>query len=130
VVASAQTGSPRSSSFTVHVQTLRDFARELDQQIEALSVTRETAATLAQQQGGRGAFAEADLLLSRHTGAVDDLRALLAGVQRAIRFAEDVTHTAASSYEQADAAAAEIYIGGSGAGSAGRSGASGVTEVV
>jgi hypothetical protein len=111
VVAAAQAGGSASSSFTVHVQTLRDFATELEQQIDSLAVTRETAASLAGQAVRLGAFTEADLLLARHAVAAEELRALLVGVQRAIRFAEDVTRTAATSYEQADAAAAATYGG-------------------
>ncbi|MGL5817487.1 MAG: hypothetical protein ACRCYR_07985 [Phycicoccus sp.] len=102
------------TSFETHLQSLRDFADELRQQVSALLATKEAVEALAANRALLGHFLEADLLLGRHAGAVDQVRALLAGVEKALVFADRVTDTVADSYERGDADAAAV-LGGAGA---------------
>lgn len=89
-------------SFRVHLQSLRDFARELSSQLDAIGSPTDGLTELAGTPVSLGSFAEADSLRDRHTAAVTQMRDLLGDVSQAISFADDVTTTVADSYEEAD----------------------------
>ena len=81
--------------------------------MQSLASTRETVTTLAATPVRLGTFPEADLLHARHQSAVAQAQGLVEGINQAIKFAEDVTNTVASSYQQGDqAVAAAISIRG------------------
>ncbi|MGL5850730.1 MAG: hypothetical protein ACRCZD_08110 [Phycicoccus sp.] len=89
-------------SFEVHLQSLRDFADELRQQLSALAANKETVEALAAHRVRAGDFLEAAMLLARHREAVDQVRALLAGIDEALGFAEQVTDTVGDAYQRQD----------------------------
>jgi len=78
----------------------------LEAQIDDLLAARDTVMSLAEATVLLGAFAEAELLVVRHDASIAQLRSLLEGVQEAVRFAEEVTHTVAASYRAGDQQAA------------------------
>jgi hypothetical protein len=100
-------------SFAAHLQTLRDFAEELREQVRALGAHRETVVALSAEQVRTGDFLEAGMLRDRHTRAVAQLESLVDGIERAILFAEDVTHTVATSYGRSDDQVAAFFGAGS-----------------
>lgn len=108
-------GSP---SFVAHLNTLRDFAEELRDQVRALGVLRGPVADLAVRKVALGNFAEADRLLARHDSAVAQVQALISGTEKAIVFAEQVTDTVADRYQRSDQDVAASYGRVPGAGSA------------
>ncbi|MEV0843241.1 hypothetical protein AB0I55_27325 [Actinocatenispora sera] len=89
-------------SFRVHLQSLKDFAHELETQLDALTKPTDGLAALAEHPMLLGDFTEATSLAQRHQAAVDQMHALLGNVREAIGFAGDVTHTVADGYKQAD----------------------------
>lgn len=89
-------------SFRVHLQSLRDFARELSTQLDAIGGPSDGLTELAAHPVALGAFAEGDSLRDRHQDAVTQMQSLLSEVSQAISFANDVTTTVADSYEQTD----------------------------
>lgn len=101
-----------SRSFSAHLQTLKDFAVELRGQIQALGALRDTNASLAAHPLTFGDFPEAHLLRARHDEAVAQLRKLVDGIEDAIFFAEDVTHTVSRSYSRNDEVVASNIGGG------------------
>lgn len=107
-----------SPSFVAHLNTLRDFAAELRDQIRALGVLREPVADVAARRVALGHFAEADRLLARHDRAVAQMQELISGTEKAIMFAEQVTDTVADRYQRSDQDVAASYGRVSGAGSA------------
>jgi hypothetical protein len=107
---------PAKGGFAVHLRTLRSFAVELGDQLDALRATRDTVRTLVAEQIRLGAFAEADLLAAAHQTALADLTALLEDVQEAIAFAEVVTGTVADQFENADYGVSSSFGGGAGGG--------------
>lgn len=90
-------------SFRVHLQSLKDFARELETQLDAIGKPSDGLAALSQHPVLLGDFAEADSLVSKHLTAVQQMHDLLGNVKSAIGFAGDVTDIVADSYEQTDA---------------------------
>jgi hypothetical protein len=114
-------------SFFVHLQTLLDFAQELQTQLGGLGTPIDQLNALSDAPVRLGAFGEAQSLTTSHHAAIIEMSDLLGQVQQAISFAEDITNTVANGYQQADQNAASSmqvstgYAGGSG-GSSGQSG--------
>ncbi len=91
------------SSFFVHLQSLYDFASELQTQLTGMTApvdrldqpgpdTRCCSATSARRH----------VLGASHQAAIAEMSELLGQVQQAIDFAENVTNTVATGYQQAD----------------------------
>jgi hypothetical protein len=89
-------------SFYVHLSSLQAFARELQTQLDATLAPMEALATLSGQQPQYGAFTEAYLLGESQQAAIEEMYGLLSQVKQAISFAESVTNTVATGYQQAD----------------------------
>lgn len=89
-------------SFRVHLQSLKDFARELETQLDAMGKPTDGLTTLWGHPVLLGDFGEAHSLSDRHQSAVRQMHALLGNVREAIAFAGDVTHTVADAYQQTD----------------------------
>lgn len=93
-------------SFFVHLQTLLDFAQELQTQLGGLGTPIEALSALQDAPMKLGAFGEASSLATSHQAAIVEMSDLLGQVQQAISFAEDITKTVAHGYQQADQNAA------------------------
>jgi hypothetical protein len=89
-------------SYYVHLESLTDFIRELEIQIEGMSKPQDFLHTLNGHPLLFGEFGEAGSLTDAHNAAVAEMQGLLDQVKGAITFAQDVTHTVADGYEQAD----------------------------
>ncbi|HEY3708257.1 MAG TPA: hypothetical protein VGL64_02690 [Amycolatopsis sp.] len=89
-------------SYYVHLQSLKDFVRELETQIHAMSKPNDFLLTLGDHPLLFGEFGEAASLVEAHHAAVAEMQGLLDQVRGAITFAQDVTTTVADGYEQAD----------------------------
>jgi fructose-1,6-bisphosphatase/sedoheptulose 1,7-bisphosphatase-like protein len=90
------------NSFSVHIDTLRTFEKNLVKQIDELKATKNAVRDLASHQVRLGNFLEAKLLVERHDTTIAEMEALLDGVRDALIFAGDVTHTVEKSYRQGD----------------------------
>ena len=93
-------------SFFVHLQTLLDFAQELQTQLGGLGTPIDQLSALQGTPMKLGAFGEAADLATSHQAAIIEMSDLLGQVQQAISFAEDITNTVANGYQQADQNAA------------------------
>ncbi len=93
-------------SFFVHLQTLLDFAQELQTQLGGLGTPIEALSALQDTPMKLGAFGEAASLATSQQAAIVEMSDLLGQVQQAISFAEDITKTVANGYQQADENAA------------------------
>lgn len=102
----AAAGDPALQSYRVHLDSLQDFARELEAQIDGLSAPTEGLSRVGSTRMALGAFAEADGLVAAEQQTVQQMLALLADVKQAIGFAAEVTRTVSSGYSQADSAVA------------------------
>ncbi len=89
-------------SFFVHLQSLFDFATELQTQLTGMTAPADRLSTLATTPVLLGDFGEAHTLGASHQAAVAEMAELLGQVQQAIDFAENVTKTVATGYQQAD----------------------------
>ena len=89
-------------SYYVHLESLTDFIRELEIQIEGMSKPQDFLHTLNGHPLLFGEFGEAGSLTDAHNAAVAEMQGLLDQVKGAITFAQDVTHTVADGYEQAE----------------------------
>ncbi|HEX3590456.1 MAG TPA: hypothetical protein VHV74_12565 [Pseudonocardiaceae bacterium] len=89
-------------SFFVHLQSLFDFADELQTQLTGMTSPVDRLTTLAGAPVLLGAFGEAQSLGTSHQAAVAEMSDLLGQVRQAFDFAEDVTKTVATGYQQAD----------------------------
>ncbi|MGK3207461.1 hypothetical protein [Amycolatopsis sp. MEPSY49] len=93
-------------SYYVHLESLKDFVRELETQIHAMSKPNDFLLTLGQEPLLFGEFGEAGSLADAHRAAVSEMQGLLDQVRSAIGFAQDVTTTVADGYAGADQAVA------------------------
>jgi hypothetical protein len=93
-------------SFFVHLQTLLDFAQELKTQLGGLGAPIDNLSALQDTPMKLGAFGEATDLATSHQAAIIEMSDLLGQVQQAISFAEDITNTVATGYQDADQNAA------------------------
>lgn len=89
-------------SYYVHLESLKDFVRELETQIHAMSKPNDFLLTLGEQPLLFGEFGEAGSLDKAHQAAVAEMQGLLDQVKGAITFAQDVTMTVADGYTAAD----------------------------
>jgi hypothetical protein len=89
-------------SFFVHLQSLFDFASELQTQLTGMTAPVDRLGTLATSPVLLGDFGEAHSLGASHLAAIAEMSELLGQVQQAIDFAENVTNTVATGYQQAD----------------------------
>ncbi len=89
-------------SYYVHLESLKDFVRELETQIHAMSKPNDFLLTLGEQPLLFGEFGEAGSLAEAHQAAVAEMQGLLEQVKGAITFAQDVTTTVADGYVAAD----------------------------
>ena len=89
-------------SFFVHLQALFNFADELSTQLTGMSGPADKLSTLSGSPVLLGDFGEASVLSSAHQAAIAEMSELLGQVRQAIDFAENVTKTVATGYQQAD----------------------------
>src|SRR5215471_18711134 len=94
--------SDDSHSFAVHLDSLKQFARELETQIDGMTKPSNGLAALLQAPMSLGNFGEATSLSGRHGAAVTQMHELLGNVKQAIGFADDVTGTVATGYQHTD----------------------------
>jgi hypothetical protein len=99
-------GPMSDQSFFVHLQTLLDFAQELQTQLGGLGTPIDQLSALQDTPMKLGAFGEATSLATSHQAAIIEMSDLLGQVQQAISFAEEITNTVANGYQQADQNAA------------------------
>ncbi|MDT7800550.1 MAG: hypothetical protein QOI78_3983 [Actinomycetota bacterium] len=93
-------------SYYVHLESLKDFVRELETQIQAMSKPNDFLLTLGDEPLLFGEFGEAGSLADANRAAVSEMQGLLDQVRSAIGFAQDVTTTVADGYANADQAVA------------------------
>lgn len=89
-------------SFFVHLQSLFDFANELQTQLSGMTTPINHLNTLASMPVLLGDFGEASALGASHQAAVAEMAELLGQVQQAVDFAENITKTVATGYQHAD----------------------------
>jgi hypothetical protein len=93
-------------SYYVHLESLKDFVRELETQIHAMAKPNDFLLTLGEEPLLFGDFGEAGSLADANRAAVSEMQGLLDQVRSAIGFAQDVTTTVADGYQHADEAVA------------------------
>ncbi len=99
--------SGTNGSFRVHLQSLKDFAQRLQEQLEVVQRSTRSAAVLNRPPDlPLGAFAEAFALSDDHSDAVRQSELVLEKVSRSIDFARSVTELVAQRYEALNAAGA------------------------
>jgi hypothetical protein len=89
-------------SFFVHLQSLANFAQELQTQLSGMATPINHLDTMSSSPMQLGAFGEADALTAANQAAVAEMTELLGQVRQAITFAESITNTVATGYQQAD----------------------------
>ena len=89
-------------SFSVHLESLTNFARELQTQLDGMGSPMDQLTQLAGAPVLLGEFGEANSLAQRTKSAVAEMHGLHDQVRQAIEFAENVTKTVATGYEQLD----------------------------
>lgn len=106
--------NPADQSFAVHLESLLGFAQELTTQVHGITKPSGELEALFNTPVLLGAFNEADSLGATHAAAVAEMHVLLADVQEALTFANDVTKTVADGYSKLDSDLA-AYLGAHGA---------------
>ncbi|MGW0431706.1 hypothetical protein ACWDV4_04020 [Micromonospora sp. NPDC003197] len=101
----------QEESFRVHLESLQEFARELETQLEAMRKPTDNLGLLRVQPMLLGDFVEASSLSDRHRTAVEQMHELLHTVREAIAFANDVTHMIADGYADYDFGVATSFRG-------------------
>lgn len=89
-------------SFFVHLQSLANFAQELQTQLAGMATPIDHLDTMSSSPMLLGAFGEANALAAANQAAVAEMTELLGQVRQAITFAESITSTVATGYQQAD----------------------------
>lgn len=97
--------------FLVHLQSLTDFARELETQVGAIRTPTQSLSGLATHPMALGEFGEGHGLHARHQAAAAEIHQVLESARGAIEFAGDVTDVIASSYQRFDDHVADLYSG-------------------
>src|SRR5258708_19212790 len=94
----AEESSPMAdqSSFFVHLQSLADFAQELQTQLSGMATPINHLDTMSSSPMQLGAFGEADALAGANQAAVAEMTELLGQVRQAITFAETITNPLAT----------------------------------
>jgi hypothetical protein len=115
-------------SFFVHLQSLTNFAQELQTQLAGMATPMNHLDSLSGSPMLLGDFGEASTLAASNQAAVAEMAELLGQVRQAISFAENITNTVATDYQQTDQAiaggmstAADNVAPGSGSSSSGPS---------
>jgi hypothetical protein len=103
VVFGAPSAEHEFDEFTVHLQPLTDFVRELEAHLDGLRRPESEIATLAEQPVLLGDFAEGYDLRDTNLAAVAQMTVLLGEVKAALAFADEVTKVVAGHYVTADA---------------------------
>jgi hypothetical protein len=97
-----------AGSVRIHLQSLKDFAQQLQDQLDLVA---QPTRALAELKDGPdlplGAFAEAFALGDDHSDVLRDMGELLLKVRQSIDFAGDVTRLIAKRYESLNAAAVQ-----------------------
>jgi hypothetical protein len=96
-------------SYSVQPSSLRAFAQELQTQLDGIATPMNTLATQSSTQPQFGAFTEAWMLGESQQSAIQEMYDLLEQVKQALGFAENVTSTIATAYEDADQDVATSY---------------------
>lgn len=95
-------------SFRVHLQSLKDFARLLQEQVYVLEQPTRVVGTLSQAPSlPLGAFAEAYSLSDDHSDVARQMAVVLEKVGRSLDFARSVTELVAQRYEALNANGAQ-----------------------
>ena len=89
-------------SFLVHMQSLTDFTRELETQLDGLVKPTDDLAAIAGEPLLLGDFGEAHGLVQSHDATITQMCDLLGQVKQAIAFADEVTQVVAGHYASAD----------------------------
>src|SRR4029450_12012651 len=95
--------------FQVHLQSLVDFAKELETQLDALERPADRLTVLSAAALALGGFQEAVSLRHAHLDTAAQMRELLRRVRDALAFAENVTLAVATGYEEFDLEVAASY---------------------
>jgi len=101
----------QEESFRVHLESLQEFARELETQLEAMRKPTDSLGALRAQSMLLGDFGEAASLSNRHRAAAEQMHELLHTVREAIAFANDVTRMIAHGYADYDTGVATSFRG-------------------
>jgi hypothetical protein len=96
-------------SFRVHLESLLAFARELEDQLEAMRRPTDGLGQLRIRPVRLGEFGEAASLAERHRAAAEQMHELLHTVREAIAFANDVTRMIADGYADYDIGVATSF---------------------
>ncbi|MCW3815925.1 hypothetical protein ONA91_15890 [Micromonospora sp. DR5-3] len=96
-------------SFRVHLESLLAFARELEDQLEAMRRPTDSMGQLRVRPVLLGEFGEASSLADRHRAAAEQMHDLLHTVRAAIAFANDVTRMIADGYADYDVGVATSF---------------------
>jgi hypothetical protein len=100
--------SGAGGSFRIHLQSLKDFAQLLAEQLEVVQRSAQAAAVLNRPPDlPLGAFAEAFSLSDEHSDEVAGVADLMGKVARSIDFARSVTTLVAQRYEALDSGGAQ-----------------------
>jgi hypothetical protein len=95
-------------SFRVHLQSLKDFALRLQEQVYVLEQPTTVVGSLGQAPSlPLGAFAEAYSLSDNHNDAAQQMAMVLQKVGRSLDFARSVTELVAQRYEALNAGGAQ-----------------------
>ncbi len=89
-------------SFFVHLQSLSNFASELQTQLAGMATPIGHLDSMTGSPMQLGDFGEANALAAANQAAVAEMTELLGQVQQAISFAENITNTVATGYQEAD----------------------------
>ncbi|HEY0808346.1 MAG TPA: hypothetical protein VGD84_24980 [Pseudonocardiaceae bacterium] len=89
-------------SFFVHLQSLANFASELQTQLAGMATPIGHLDSMSTTPMMLGDFGEASALTAANQAAVAEMTDLLGQVKQAISFAENITTTVATGYQEAD----------------------------
>lgn len=99
-----------SDSYAVHLDSLVDFARELNDDFDLLLRVEQLLDALGAGSGdlaALGDFPEGHLLMQRHRSAIADVHVLVQEVRDVVAFGHDVTVEVAEQYAGEDRAVAD-----------------------
>ena len=103
------TNTDAEAFFQVHLQSLVDFAKELETQLDALERPADRLAVISETPLPLGDFEEAVTLRYVHLDTAAQMRELLRKVRDALAFAENVTLAVATGYKEFDEEVAASY---------------------
>lgn len=94
-------------SFLVHMNSLTDFTRELETQLDGLVKPTDDLASIADEPLLLGEFGEAHGLAQSYDATIAQMCDLLGQVKQAIAFADEVTQVVSGHYAEADQVVAD-----------------------